>query len=37
MRFAYNTIIHDSKIYKIAPGEDAKYWKDCLENNYSKR
>ncbi|WPC40060.1 McrB family protein [Clostridium sp. JS66] len=34
MRFAYNTIIHDSKIYKIAPGEDAKYWKDCVENNY---
>jgi 5-methylcytosine-specific restriction enzyme B len=34
VRFAYNTIIHDSKIFKIAPGEDAKYWKDCLENNY---
>ena len=34
MRFVYNTIIRNSKIYKIAPGEGAKFWKQCFDNGY---
>jgi 5-methylcytosine-specific restriction protein B len=34
MRFIYNTIIRNSKIYKIAPGEDAKFWEQCFDNGY---
>ncbi|MCK8825246.1 McrB family protein [Fuchsiella alkaliacetigena] len=34
MRFVYTMILDDYDHYKIAPGDDAKYWEDCLENNY---
>lgn len=34
MRFIYNMIIRNSKIYKIAPGEEAKFWNECLNNGY---
>lgn len=34
VRFIYNTIIRNSKIYKIAPGEGAKFWEQCFNNGY---
>lgn len=34
MGFVYNTIIRNSKIYKISPGEDAKFWEQCFDNGY---
>jgi 5-methylcytosine-specific restriction protein B len=34
MGFVYSTIIRNSKIYKIAPGEDARFWNQCFDNGY---
>lgn len=34
MKFIYKKIIHESKYYKIAPGDNAKYWDNCLVNKY---
>lgn len=34
MRFIYNIIIRNSKIYKIAPGDNAKFWDECFNSGY---
>ena len=34
VRFLYAKVVNTSKVYKIAPGEDAKYWQECLDNGY---
>lgn len=34
MNFIYKKIIKETRYYKIAPGENAKYWDDCFQNGY---
>lgn len=34
MWFVYLTVIHSSKIYKIAPGDNARFWQECFDNEF---
>lgn len=34
MQFLYSTVVRNTKAYKIAPGDNAKYWDECFKNGY---